>query len=139
MLAALIPLLVASLLPISVSSTQHSVMKQASFCSHPNIQLNGGSRKDGETDSLMLVGPQNARASLKGSAFLKTPVNVLDGFTVLFTFSLQWVQDPGGEGLALVIQSNDEFALGSAYGGIGYAGILGGIVRTLVPLKCLPR
>lgn len=60
-----------------------------------------------------------------GSAFLKRAVKVKDGFECRFRFTIDsgGGVSGGGDGFALVVQSESEFALGDAGAGIGYAGI----------------
>lgn len=99
-----------------------TVFRFPNFLNHPKLSLVGDSRI--EVTELIVAGPGRKQT---GAVWFTQPFDVSDGFLAEFAVSVSHVDNRGGEGMAFVVQKDNEYALGGGVDGIGYAGLGEGV------------
>jgi hypothetical protein len=121
-----IPLLAFMLIADAAEATQGGLNMPTSFrfpnfLNHPKLQFLGDART--EVAELVVAGPQRKQT---GAVWFTEPMVLAQGFFSEFSVSISKVDNRGGEGIAFVVQSDSEYALGSGIEGLGYEGLMEG-------------
>ncbi len=91
------------------------------------IVTNGSAAAAVNSQNLNVLRLTSARQNQAGSAWYRAQQPVAGGFTSTFRFQIPGVSNPGSsthaDGIAFVIQSSDQHALGSNGGSMGYGNI----------------
>lgn len=129
--AAVIFALAAAVAAAPVLAGTHSY-KYTNFCQMPTLSLVGTAAKV-EWSRVRLNGLKDG-ANEMGAFWHSQPMSGMRSVSATLTFQLHEFTDGGGDGFAVVLQTESQFALGSAASGLGYSGITGAGVAVEVDL-----